>query len=230
MELPLEFVPQEMAQPLARQRQFGTIKNMMASKILLVEDDEVLAKVLYGELSDAGFEVFQAFDGEVGLRLAREKQPDLVLLDILLPKKNGFDVLMTLKSSPDTENIPVIALTMLGSDDDIKKGMQLGADDYIVKSQHAVTEIIEKVKEFFAKEQHPRAKQSKPKSGSAMAVPQEEKKRADVESAKKRLAEEALADEKRKSEAALAEEKKRAEAAIAAKNKAEERLGIEKKN
>lgn len=124
-------------------------------KILLVEDDEVLSKVVCEELNEAGFEASQALDGEAGLQLAREKKHDLILLDVLLPKKNGFDVLETLKQSPETKEIPVIMLTMLGNDDDIKKGLRLGANDYIVKSQHAVGEIIEGVKEFFAKESHP---------------------------------------------------------------------------
>jgi len=127
---------------------------MTRNKILLVEDDAVLAKVLYEELSDADFEVFQAYDGEVGLQLALEKNPDLVLLDVLLPKKNGFEVLEAMKQSPEAKRIPVIMLTMLGSDEDIKKGLQLGANDYIVKSQHALPEIVGKVKEFFVKEPH----------------------------------------------------------------------------
>ena len=126
----------------------------------MVEDDEVLSKVIYEELTEAEFEVLRAHDGEVGLQLAREKGPNLILLDILLPKKNGFDVLETLKKSPETKGIPVIVLTMLGSDEDIKKGIRLGANDYIiVKSQHAVAEITEKVKNFFAKERHPQAEQ-----------------------------------------------------------------------
>jgi DNA-binding response OmpR family regulator len=127
---------------------------MARNKILLVEDDAVLAKVLYEELSDAEFEVFQAYDGEAGLRMAFEKMPGLILLDVLLPKKNGFEVLEAIKKSPEASRIPVIILTMLGSDEDIKKGLQLGANDYIVKSQHALPEIVEKVKEFFAKEPH----------------------------------------------------------------------------
>jgi len=130
---------------------------MTKLKILLVEDDEVLSKVVYEELAESGFKAFQAFDGESGLKIAREKQPDLILLDVLLPKKNGFDVLDALKQSPETKGIPVIMLTMLGSDEDIKKGLRLGASDYIVKSQHAVGEIIEKAKDFFAKERHPGA-------------------------------------------------------------------------
>jgi len=132
---------------------------MAKQKIVLVEDDEILSKVINEELEDAGFSVVQAFDGEEGLKLIRSKKPDLVLLDIILPKKNGFEVLEELKKSPDTQDIPVIVLTMIGKDEDIKKGLRLGANDYIVKSQHAIAEIIEKIKGFFEKEQHPMAEQ-----------------------------------------------------------------------
>jgi len=128
---------------------------MTRNKILLVEDDAVLTKVLYEELTEADFEVLQAYDGDTGLKLALEKKPDLVLLDVLLPKKNGFEVLEAMKSSPEANRIPVIILTMLGSDEDIKKGLRLGANDYIVKSQHALPEIVETVKDFFSKEQSP---------------------------------------------------------------------------
>lgn len=128
---------------------------MGKTKITLIEDDEILSKVLYAELVDAGFEVAQAFDGEAGLELVRSKRPDLVLLDLVLPKKHGFDVLQELKRSPETTSIPVIILTLLGEDEDIKKGLQLGANDYLVKSSHAMAEIVEKVKSFFAKEAHP---------------------------------------------------------------------------
>ena len=128
------------------------------TKIIIIEDDEVLARVLYTELSTAGFDVSQAFDGEAGLEMVRSKHPDLVMLDLILPKKHGFEVLEDLKKSPDTKAIPVILLTLLGEDDDIKKGLKLGADDYIVKADHPVAEIIEKVKNFFAKESRPQAK------------------------------------------------------------------------
>ena len=119
--------------------------------IVLVEDDEILAEVLATELSVAGFKVFRASDGEAGLALAKTKNPDLVLLDLILPKKHGFEVLEELKGSPDTHHIAIIVLTLLGEDDDIKKGLSLGADDYIVKSSHAVAEIVEMVKSFLLK-------------------------------------------------------------------------------
>ena len=128
---------------------------MGKTKITLIEDDKILSKVLHAELTDAGFEVSQAFDGEAGLGLVRSKRPDLVLLDLILPKKHGFEVLEELKKSPETKAIPVIILTLLGEDEDIKKGLRLGANDYLVKSNHAIAEIVEKVKNFFAKEAHP---------------------------------------------------------------------------
>lgn len=133
---------------------------MAKTKIALIEDDEILSKVIYEELRDVDFDVLRAFDGEEGLKLVRSKKPDLVLLDIILPKKGGFEVLEELKKSPDTRDIPVIILTMIGKDEDIKKGLRLGANDYIVKSQHAIAEVVEKIKDFFGKEQYPEAKQS----------------------------------------------------------------------
>ena len=131
---------------------------MPKQKIVLIEDDETLAEVLYAELTEAGFDVSPAFDGKEGLKQVIEKQPDLVLLDLILPEMHGFEVLEELKKSPETEKIPVIILSLLGEDEDIKKGLKLGADDYIVKSSHAIAEIVEKVKNFFAKESHPQGK------------------------------------------------------------------------
>ncbi len=130
---------------------------MAKIKIVLIEDDEILSKVIYEELTDAGFDVNRAFDGEAGLKLVESEKPNLVLLDIILPKKNGFEVLEELKQSPQLRDYPVILLTMLGSDEDIKRGLKLGANDYIVKGQHAVAEIIEKVKDFFGQESRPEA-------------------------------------------------------------------------
>ena len=133
---------------------------MSEQKIVLIEDDEILSKVLYTELNDAGYSVTQAFDGEAGLAAVRSKKPDLVLLDIILPKRQGFEVLEELKKSLETKDIPVIILTLLGEDEDIKKGLRLGAEDYLVKSSHAVGEIVDKIKRSFAKESHPTAKKT----------------------------------------------------------------------
>ena len=121
----------------------------MSKKILLIEDEEVLSRAIAAELKSAGFRVSRAFDGEEGLKQALNIKPDLILLDLMLPKKNGFEVLEELKKSPTTKDIVVIIITALDQDEEIKKGLKLGADDYFVKSQHALGEIIEKVNDFF---------------------------------------------------------------------------------
>jgi two-component system response regulator CpxR len=125
---------------------------MSKIQILLVEDNEVLSKMISEELTEAGFKIFNAYDGETGLRLALEKEPSLILLDVLLPKKNGLDVLEAIKKSKTIKDTPVIMLTMLGSEKDIEMARSLGAADYIVKSKHALVEIAEKVKKYFPQE------------------------------------------------------------------------------
>lgn len=124
-------------------------------RIALIEDDQTLSKFMFEELSEAGFEVKQAFDGEEGLELIRSMKPDLVLLDIVMPKKTGLQVLEALRQDPITKAIPVIIISMTSTDDAIKHGMQLGANDYFVKSQHPIGEIVDKVKEFLSRGQQP---------------------------------------------------------------------------
>jgi len=125
---------------------------MSKVKIVLVEDDEVIAKVLHAGLLEAGFEVAVAETGETGLAAVRENKPDLVLLDLMLPEKHGFEVLAELKKSAETRAIPVIILTVMSADEDRKTAMLIGASDYIVKSQYTSVEIIKKIKSFFAAE------------------------------------------------------------------------------
>lgn len=118
-------------------------------KILLIEDDTDLAE-LYEEVLSAKFEVEVAHDGKDGLTLA-QKKPDLILLDILLPSVNGFEILKTLKKDKETKDIPVIVLTNLGSkhvDDDKKLALLLGAEDYLVKTYHQPQEILEKISAY----------------------------------------------------------------------------------
>lgn len=125
---------------------------MPNQKILLIEDDEILSKVLEQELREEKFDVTQAFDGEAGLEAAQRMRFDLILLDVILPKKNGFAVLETLQASAATKDMPVLMLTMLGSEEDIRRSVRLGARGHIVKSHHAVADIIKKVQTFFATE------------------------------------------------------------------------------
>ncbi len=124
---------------------------MKPMRIEIIEDDAILSKVLRDELGAAGYEIISSYDGEDGEKVAAFEQPDLILLDLLLPKKHGFEVLTALKASPTTRNIPTIILTVLGQDEDIKRGMQLGASDYFVKSQHSIGEIVDGVKKFLEK-------------------------------------------------------------------------------
>ncbi|HEX9781048.1 MAG TPA: response regulator [bacterium] len=102
-------------------------------RILLIDDDESIRKPLQRRLEAWGFEVIPAATGEEGLTLAEAQQPDLILLDVVLPKMKGREVCGALKSNPSTRRIPVIFLTALGLADHIKAGMDLGAEDYIVK-------------------------------------------------------------------------------------------------
>ena len=102
-------------------------------RILLVDDTKDILLVVARRLQSWGYEVFTAESGEEGLRIAEEQVPDLILLDIMMPKMKGRDVCAKLKADPRTEKIPVIFLTALGLADHIKAGMDLGADDYIVK-------------------------------------------------------------------------------------------------
>jgi len=117
-------------------------------KILLVEDDKFLSEMYSTKLTESGFEVETAFDGEEGLRKAGEFQPDLILLDIVLPKKDGFEVLKELKAKEELSKILVIALTNLGQKEEVQKGFDLGASDYIIKAHFTPTEVVAKAKKL----------------------------------------------------------------------------------
>lgn len=115
-------------------------------KILIVEDEEALAKVLEEKFQREKFEVKIAVDGETGVEAVRQFRPDMILLDLILPKKSGFDVLKEIKADPELERIPVIVLSNLGEDESIKEALALGAKDYFVKTQHPINEVVEKVR------------------------------------------------------------------------------------
>jgi len=115
------------------------------AKILLVEDDEFLANMYRAKLEIENYEVVMALNGEAGLHMAEEKNPDLILLDIVMPKMNGFEVLNHLKSDKDLKKIPVILLTNLGQKEDVEKGLKLGADEYLIKAHFLPSEVISKI-------------------------------------------------------------------------------------
>jgi DNA-binding response OmpR family regulator len=119
-------------------------------RVLLAEDDRFLRKAAETMLKRAGFTIIPAADGEEALRLAREHVPDLMLLDHIMPKMQGFDVLKELKAAPETAGIPVIVLSNLGQDSDVQLARERGAHDYIIKSNIALEQLVERVRAFFA--------------------------------------------------------------------------------
>jgi DNA-binding response OmpR family regulator len=122
------------------------LNNSHAKKILLVEDDDSLANVYLARLEVEGFIVKRVPNGEDALAAAVEFKPDLVLLDVMMPKVSGFDVLDILRNTPETANLKVVMLTALSQDSDKARADQLGADDYLVKSQVVIADVIERIK------------------------------------------------------------------------------------
>jgi len=125
----------------------------MAKNILIVEDDAFLIELLSKKFASEGFKVSEAMNGKEGLEKIKETKPDLVLLDLLLPDVNGLDVdgfkvLSGIKEDPATSSIPVIILSNLGQQEEIERGLKLGAIDYLIKSQFTSDEIIKKVKKI----------------------------------------------------------------------------------
>lgn len=118
-----------------------------ARRILLAEDDRFLRKAAGAMLRRQGFTVLTAEDGEEALRVARAEIPDLILLDLIMPKMQGFEVLKALKSDPQTSPIPVVILSNLGQESDSKAAREMGALDYWVKANLALGELVRRVEE-----------------------------------------------------------------------------------
>lgn len=115
-------------------------------RILTVEDDDALASVYKTRLEAEGFDVRRAVNGEDALAAATDYHPDLVLLDVMLPKLSGFDVLDILRNTPETANLKIIMLTALSQDSDKQRAEQLGVDDYLVKSQVVIADVVDRIK------------------------------------------------------------------------------------
>lgn len=118
----------------------------MAKKILVVEDDKFLRELISQKLLREGYDVAEAMDGEKGIDAVKQEKPDLILLDLILPGIDGFEVLARIKSDPEISEIPVIILSNLGQKDDIEKGLNMGAVDYLIKAHFTPTEILEKIR------------------------------------------------------------------------------------
>ena len=117
-------------------------------KILFIEDESVLQKAFGDVLQQKGYKILSALNGEIGLRMARSEKPDLILLDLILPRLHGFEILKKLKEDPETKEIPVIVLTNLEKMEDINKAIELGATTYLVKTEYKIEEVIEKIKKI----------------------------------------------------------------------------------
>ena len=118
----------------------------MAKTILIIEDDKFLRELIVRKLSKEDFEVSEAVDGEEGIKKIIEEKPDLILLDLILPGIDGFEVLARMKKESALSPIPVIILSNLGQKDDVEKGLKMGAIDYLIKAHFTPGEIIEKIK------------------------------------------------------------------------------------
>ncbi|MCB9802481.1 response regulator [Candidatus Nomurabacteria bacterium] len=113
------------------------------AKILLVEDEEMLANMYEVKFQNEGFDITKALDGATGLELAKSIKPDLMLLDVIMPKMDGFSVLKAIREDPEIKDLPVILLTNLGQDEDVQKGKELGVVGYLVKANVTPAEVVE---------------------------------------------------------------------------------------
>jgi len=118
----------------------------MAKKILLVEDEEIMIDLLQRKLTKEGYEVSVARDGEEGLKLMREVKPALILLDIVMPKMGGFEVMEQMAKEPELKKIPVIVISNSGQPVELDRAQKLGAKDWLIKTEFDPQEVIEKVK------------------------------------------------------------------------------------
>jgi DNA-binding response OmpR family regulator len=116
------------------------------SKILIIEDDKFLRELIVSKLKKENYDIVATVDGEEGIQKVKEEKPDLILLDLILPGIDGFEVLSQIKSDPTISSIPVIILSNLGQKEDIDKGITLGANNYLIKAHFTPGEIIEKIK------------------------------------------------------------------------------------
>jgi len=120
-------------------------------KIIFIEDESALQETFKNLLRKEGYEIIPAMDGESGLKLAKEKKPDLILLDLILPKLHGFEVLKELKKDSGTKEIPIIVLTNLENLEYVERALELGATTYLVKTQYSLEEVLEKIKKILSK-------------------------------------------------------------------------------
>lgn len=117
-------------------------------KILFIEDESALQRALTQILAEEGYQVFSALDGENGLLQAKREIPDLILLDLVLPRKDGFEVLTELKADEKTKSIPIMILSNLEGSSELGRALELGATNYLVKMNYRIEEVVEKIRKI----------------------------------------------------------------------------------
>jgi CheY-like chemotaxis protein len=132
-------------------RMNSQIRIIPMTKILVAEDDKLISKSLCDALRNSGYEPTPAYDGEEAVKVSKEAKPDLVLLDIMMPKLDGISVLWEIKADPETAKMPVVVLTNIADTDTISKIVEAGATDYLLKSDQSVDDIVQKVKDVLAR-------------------------------------------------------------------------------
>ncbi len=120
-------------------------------KILLIEDDQFIRRICKNGLERSGFNVITAAEGKEGMKKAKEQNPDLILSDLVMPHRNGFETMEQIKKDKQLKDIPIIILSNLGQESDIQKIKELGAVDYLIKSDFKIKEVVEKIKSHLAK-------------------------------------------------------------------------------
>lgn len=123
-------------------------------KILVIEDEKILTQMYRDKFSKEGFKVILAFDGEEGLKLAKKEKPDLILLDILLPKDNGIAFLKKLRKEKNLNSVLVVAFSNYDDPETKKEAFQLGVKDYLIKTDYTPSEIVEKIKKYLDNEKN----------------------------------------------------------------------------
>lgn len=120
----------------------------MDKKVLIIEDDHFLSSLMKARLEKEGFSTMQAFDGEEAFNLLKQNKPDLIVMDLIMPKVSGFELLENISVDPQISRVPVMVLSNLGQDSDIDKVKRLGATQYFVKVQTSIDDLVVKVKEL----------------------------------------------------------------------------------
>ena len=118
--------------------------------IMIIEDDRFLSSLMKARLEKEGFGIIQSFDGEEALNILKEKKPSLIILDLIMPKVTGFEVLQTISITPQLQGVPVVILSNLAQDSDIEKARQLGAKEYFVKVRVSIDDLVNRIKALVA--------------------------------------------------------------------------------